>query len=61
MTAHDDLLTVRRLDGLDTNRKPGEYFGPRPLTMPLVRDDSGVVCEACGKHVDINGQCRCSA
>jgi hypothetical protein len=33
----------------------------RPMYAPPVRIDSGIVCEACGMHVDTTAACRCSA
>lgn len=31
-----------------------------PLELPPQRFDSGLVCEACTAHIDIDGRCRCS-
>lgn len=33
---------------------------PIPVYRQPVRIDSGVRCEACLMHVDINGRCSCS-
>jgi hypothetical protein len=57
--SRENLERARRYSGLDT------VLGRGPLApvrnAPLVRLDSGVICESCGMHVDSTGQCRCSA